>query len=221
MERVLEPELMCSENAAAYANAALGPANVEFCIELVATFPEIATPKPLKLLDAGCGPGDIGIWLAQRGAGLSVTLLDASRDMLDFAARRVADAGLGERVDIRQAYVPDAVLEPASFDYVISNTFVHHVPEPRVFWPWARRLLKPDGGLFVRDLRRPSTPAERDALVELHAGDAEPLHKEDYRASLSAALTPAEVEADLNAAELSTLEVLPLLDRYWLVRGRI
>ena len=221
MERVLEPELMTSENAAAYASAALGQANVEFCIELVATFPEIATAKPLRMLDVGCGPGDIGIWLAQRGAGLSITLLDASRDMLDFAEQRVADAGLGQRLTLCHAYVPDAVLEPESFDYLISNTFLHHVPEPRVFWPWARRMLKPGGAMFVRDLRRPNTAEEVDALVELHAGDADPIHKEDYRASLCAALTPREVKADLRAAELSGLEVTPLSDRYWLVRGRV
>jgi 2-polyprenyl-3-methyl-5-hydroxy-6-metoxy-1,4-benzoquinol methylase len=140
--------------------------------------------------------------------------------MLDVAERRVAEAGLSDRFQIRLGRVPDVDLEPASFDLLISNTFLHHVPEPREFWAWAKRLVRPGGGFFVRDLRRPESSAQVDALVERYAGDAEPIHREDYRNSYFAALTPAEVAADVRATGLDMLEAGPLLDRYWLVHGR-
>ena len=69
-------------------------------------------------------------------------------------------------------------------------------------------------------MRRPDTPAEVDALLDLHAAGADPLHREDYRNSFFAALTPAEVEADLRAANLDDLELSLVADRYWLVSGR-
>lgn len=211
---------MDAAQAAAYANAGLDASNVEFGEQVLQAVPALTGDDVLQVLDVGAGPGDIGIWLAQRAPSIRVTLLDASADMLRFAEERVAAQGLQDRIEILCGRVPDLELEAGAYDVLISNTFLHHVPEPRAFWAWARPRVRAGGRFFVRDLRRPDDAAQVDALVARYAGDAAPIHREDYRNSYFAALTPEEVAADLEATGLSALSCGPWLDRYWVVAGQ-
>jgi uncharacterized protein len=47
----------------------------------------------------------------------------------------------------------------------ISNSFVHHLPDPLPFWRELQRLLKPTAAILIRDLLRPTTTAEVQELV--------------------------------------------------------
>ena len=56
-----------------------------------------------------------------------------------------------------------------------------------------RRVLRPGGLLFVRDLLRPKTADEVEHLVATYAGDETPQQRQLFRQSLHAALTLDEL----------------------------
>ncbi len=54
----------------------------------------------------------------------------------------------------------------SQFDLVVSNSLVHHLPNPLSFFQELKRVLKPNGGIFIRDLFRPRDQATMNALVD-------------------------------------------------------
>src|ERR1700741_1521510 len=100
-----------------------------------------------RLLDVGCGWGGLVIHAAERFGvrALGVTL---SREQHDLASRRVAEAGLRDRVEIRIQDYRD--LGGEQFDKVASVGMFEHVGRPRLaqYFGHVHALLKP-GGLFL------------------------------------------------------------------------
>lgn len=97
----------------------------------------------MRVLDIGCGPGDI------------VSLLDPSIDYtgVDLSAAYIESARekFGTRGRFLNESVNDLTLkEPGSFDRVMANGLIHHLTdtEVRTLLSIARRALKP-GGWFV------------------------------------------------------------------------
>jgi hypothetical protein len=103
----------------------------------------------------------------------------------------------------------------------MSNSLLHHLHDPLVLWNTVRQLAAPGATIYVKDLRRPPSLASLDFLVALHAADAPPVLRRDYRHSLRAAFTVAEVEAQIDQADLSDLRVSAVEDRYLEVWGRL
>src|SRR2546427_4622994 len=67
--------------------------------------------QSLCALDLGCGTGAIAVRLAR--LGLHVTLLDTSIPMLDFSKRAAREAGVTERIALKQG---DAAQLASLFD---------------------------------------------------------------------------------------------------------
>ncbi len=70
------------------------------------------------------------------------------------------------------------------------------------------------------DLVRPESEAELERLVATYAADEPELLQRDFRASLHAAFTAEEVEAQLRDAELDWLDVVVVSDRHLVVSGQ-
>ena len=104
-----------------------------------------------------------------------------------------------------------------SFDAVISNSLIHHIPNPRSAFAEMARILRPGGLLFVRDLLRPHSIAQLDRLVEQHAVGATDHQRVLFRDSLHAALTVDEVEEMLDGLALANLKIAQTSDRHWTV----
>jgi hypothetical protein len=104
---------------------------------------------------------------------------------------------------------------------VVSNSLLHHLHDPGVFWGAVKQLAGLDTCLYVRDLRRPATAAELEVLVARHAGAAPAVLRRDYAHSLRAAFTCAEVSEQLAAAGLEGLQVREVDDRYLEIHGPI
>ena len=87
MERICEPELMEGlEQARAYGAAdfsATDQALVERLAELLGPSGQL---EPLRIVDLGCGPGNISFRLVERFARAQVLGLDGAAAMLDLAA---------------------------------------------------------------------------------------------------------------------------------------
>ncbi|GIE28284.1 hypothetical protein Ait01nite_013290 [Actinoplanes italicus] len=112
-----------------------------------------AAPVPgQRVLEIGCGTGNLLGVLARRTRGLDLTGIDPDPDALRRARRKAARAGL--TIDYRRGYAGDLPFDDASVDVVLSSLMLHHLDEAgrdRALAE-ARRVLRPGGGLHVVDI---------------------------------------------------------------------
>jgi len=218
MKRVLEPEVMDDvAQADAYAKADFAEENQSFVDRFCEYFPNWTGGH---VVDLGCGPGDIPIRFLRAFPGVRVTAVDASRPMLDLAAEAVAGAGLTRHITLCCERFQTLVL-PEQADVLLSNSLLHHVPNPLQFWFCIKQLVKPGACILVMDLLRPESPGAAQALVDRYAADEAPILKRDFYNSLLAAFTEDEVAAQLAEMNLSRLLIDVPDDRHWVVGGVI
>lgn len=213
LSRVLEPEVMDSdEEAHDYDAMDHSDVNERF----VAEFLEFHGPcRGGLIIDVGTGPARIPILLCQRDPKARLLGIDLASSMLTLAARNVQGSGLADRIrlakiDAKALPWPDGV-----FEAVLSNTIIHHIPQPSGVFEQLARVVAPGGSLFVRDLARPATRHDLDALVEAHAGHEAPAARVLFAASLHAALTIEEVRAIVRELGLPAESVASTSDRHW------
>ena len=156
---------------------------------------------------------------AHAGAGLHVTAVDAAGHMLQVALKNVLSAGRQSSIRLEQVDARAMPHADAEFDAVMSNSIVHHIPEPIAVLREMARVLKPGGLLFVRDLMRPADLPTLQHLVDTYAGDANAHQRKMFSDSLHAALTVPEVADLLREAGLPREWVRPTSDRHWTISG--
>jgi SAM-dependent methyltransferase len=225
LERICEPELMDDpEQARVYAEADFDASDAALVERIIA----LAAPQGLgsKLVDLGCGPGNLSFRLAERCPAAELVGLDGSAAMLALAEqRRQVAAERWPRLSFRCLTLPLAVGDLGGLagrcTAIVSNSLLHHLHDPAVLWRTLRLLAAPGALVHIHDLRRPPDPAALDALVQCHASDCDPLLRRDYAASLRAAFRPEEVRAQLGQAGLAGLRVEARDDRYLEVHGRL
>jgi len=219
MERTCEPELMDdAQQVQAYASADFTASDQATVARILALLADGAGQvERLRIVDLGCGPGNLTIPLAERLPEAEVVGIDGSRAMLAAAQQRAP----GGRPRFRLMQLQDLPGDLGRFDLLVSNSLLHHLHDPGLLWRTVSQLAAPGALVVVKDLRRPATPAAVDELVQRHAAGAPPVLQRDYRASLHAAFRPEEVRQQLQRSALTTLQVQPLEDRYLEVWGRL
>ena len=100
----------------------------------------LRSPDPLRILDAGCGPGGNGAWLAEHGAVIGV---DRSRDALAFVRMR--------RSTTRPVLGDITALPVASgaFDVAVAVTVLYAVDDDAAAVRELARSLRPGGALVL------------------------------------------------------------------------
>jgi SAM-dependent methyltransferase len=169
----------------------------------------------LDALDLGTGTAQIPVELCRRSRRWRIMAIDLSIEMLNLARLNVEIAGLRERIHLNRVDGKELPYPPAHFAAVISNSIVHHIPEPRAVLVEAVRVVRPGGVLFVRDLLRPVDDATVRHLVETYAGDATPPQRPMLDASLRAALSLDEIRELVVALGFPADTVEATSDRHW------
>ncbi len=201
----------------AYAAADFEEVNQGFLDRFREYFPEFTEGH---ILDLGCGPGDIPVRFARALPSCRITGVDASEPMIGLAGVVVKQAGLADRITFRcERFQGVSLIEPV--DSVVSNSLLHHVPNPLQFWYRLRQLVKPGSPVLVMDLLRPDSPEEAQAIVDRNAAKEPEILRRDFYNSLLAAFTEDEVAAQLAEMNLSRLIVDVVDDRHWVVSGII
>ncbi|MFL6184509.1 MAG: class I SAM-dependent methyltransferase [Actinomycetes bacterium] len=110
-------------------------------------------PAGARVLEVGCGPGQLSVRLA-RQHGLEVTGLDLDPAMIARAQANTDRPGTGERRpsflvgDVAALAFPDR-----SFDLVVSTLSMHHWADPAAGLAEIGRVLRPDARALVWDFR--------------------------------------------------------------------
>lgn len=219
MDRILEPALMTDgAQTLAYAQADFDQVNQGFVDRFRASFPKGVGGT---MVDLGCGPGDIPVRFARALPGYTITAVDGSEPMMIVAQQAVNAAGVQERVRVLRARLPMLPLPLQSFDAVVSNSLVHHIPDPFLFWNEVVRLGKPGATVLIMDFFRPESPERAREIVEKHAANEAPLLKQDFFNSLCAAFTLREVRSQIRSRGLGGLVCELASDRHWVVWGHL
>ena len=218
MERVLEPELMDDpKQAEAYARADFVEENQGFVDRFKEYFPEFSQGK---VLDLGCGPTDIPIRFAKLYPACQVIGIDASAPMIQLGEQAVKQAGLTDRITLRCERFEE-VAGARIVDAVISNSLLHHLPNPLLFWQKLRQLVKPGAPVLVMDLLRPESSEAAQAIVDQYAANEPDILRRDFYNSLLAAFTEDEIGSQLARMNLTRLLIDIPDDRHWVVGGII
>lgn len=106
-----------------------------------------------RVLEIGCGTGTLAVMMAQRGA--EVVGIDVSPTMLAEAEKKVAAAGLEDRITLRHMDASEIERHFAlhSFDVIVSTLVFSELSrmEQQYVLRAARRLLRPGGRLLLAD----------------------------------------------------------------------
>lgn len=213
MDRIPEPERMdIPERADAYAFTDFSEVNAAFVARLLEF---TAGMEAALALDLGTGPGAIPLHVGALRPRWRICAVDASLPML----RHGAAAAPGGRVDFMLGDAKCLPYPGGAFDLVFSNSLLHHLPDPLPFWREVRRVTRPGGFIFVRDLFRPPSFADAQRLVDTYAANEHPLLREDFYNSFLAAFTPSEIRAQLDEAHLGKLTIRESTDRHVDISG--
>jgi len=150
-------------------------------------------PAP-RALDIGTGTGALPVKMALKHPGVVVTGVDMSRHMLASARERARAAGVSGRVRFRIADGRRLPFPDATFDLVVSNSMLHHIPDPAPVMDEMARVLRHGGALFVRDLRRPH-PSVIERHIRRHGRHYRGTMLRLFSDSVRAAFTDSELRA--------------------------
>lgn len=212
MQRVLEPEVMDSwEEAVEYDAMDFTEVNTAFAERAIALKP----PLTAKVLDAGTGTARIPVLLCLKYPHWQVFGIDLAQNMLQIGYKHVEQAGLQNQIVLELVDAKQLPYKDGDFDLVVSNSLVHHLPDPLLFFRELKRVLKPNGAILIRDLIRPSDEDTMNNLVESIGTEYDTHQKQLFRDSLHAALTLDEVNQLISQAHLPGVVVYQSSDRHW------
>jgi SAM-dependent methyltransferase len=102
-----------------------------------------------RILDIGCGTGAPSVELARLSGG-EVVGIDVDEAALEVMRKRVAEAGLGDRVTVRYDSIYETGFPDASFELLWAEGVLHLLDTDRSL-PQCRRLLKPGCHLVMHE----------------------------------------------------------------------
>jgi ubiquinone/menaquinone biosynthesis C-methylase UbiE len=151
-----------------------------------------------RVLDLGSG-GGIDVLLSARRVGPSgrVFGLDMTDEMLELAARNIAEAG-AMNVELLKGHIEAIPLPSRSIDVVISNCVVNLAADKPAVFREITRVLRPGGRIGITDI-----------VAEDHLTPAERAERGSYVGCIAGALSFSEFESGLRAAGLEDVSVTP------------
>jgi ubiquinone/menaquinone biosynthesis C-methylase UbiE len=226
LERILEPEVMDTpEEALDYDSMDHTEVNRNFAVDFLEVWDGHG-----PILDVGTGTAQIPIELCQqyqarcttadhrfRGMWieLRVVAIDLADHMLTHARMNVERAGLSVRIAIEKADAKRLLYPDCHFGAIISNSIIHHIPDPFACFTEMHRVCAPGGTLFIRDLLRPDDLATLRHIVDTYAAGANEHQRKMFGDSLHAALTMAEVRDLVSRLGYEPESVEQTTDRHW------
>ncbi len=178
----------------------------------------LALPAGGRALDLATGTADLAIQIARHYPEAHVVGVDPSRRMLEVGRRKLAGAGLEDRVTLEDGDAERLRFEDASFDGVSIAFGIRNVPDRDAALREMARVTRPRGRVVVLELSEPRGGV-MGALARFHVHSVVPAlgamlsgaSEYRYLQRSIAAFPPAEAFAErMRAAGLDVLEAVPL-----------
>ena len=119
-------------------------------------------PRPVRrILDVGCGTGDLTRLAARHYPGARVVGLDFARPMLEVARERTPAAATGGRIAYGEGSVNRLPFPDATFDLAMSAFVARNLPDLAGALRELYRVLGPGGTLLTLEITEPSSPFVR------------------------------------------------------------
>ena len=129
---------------------------------------------PFRHLDIAGGTGDVALKVIRAaGAGTTAVICDISPEMLAVGRRRVADAGLSERISIVEGNAEALAFPDKSFDAYTIAFGIRNVTHIDRALAEAFRVLKPGGRFLCLEFSHVDVPF-LDRLYDLHSFEVIP-----------------------------------------------
>ena len=236
LSRILEPEVMdTAAEAADYDAMDHSDVNCRFVDDLLAAIsnsefriqnselenesaPHSAfciLNSALDVLDLGTGTALIPIELCQKFPDCRIMAADAAISMLELARYNIEVNSLTERIELAHVDAKKLPFSDAMFDVAMSNSIIHHIPEPIHVLHEAVRVTKPGGLLFFRDLLRPESEIDLTNLVATYTAGATANQQRLFAESLHAALSLDEIRDLVASLDFSPETIEQTSDRHW------
>ncbi len=211
LDRVLEPEVMdTAAEARDYDAMDHSAVNRLF----ISDFLKVWNGKG-PILDVGTGTAQIPIEFCRQSPRGEIVAIDLAEHMLALARENVRKAGFEKRVRLEKVNGRQMPYADGSFAAIMSNSIVHHIPEPRLVCAEMVRGAAPGATLFVRDLLRPLDRELLEKQVETYAGNDNEHQRKMFADSLHAALTLLQVRAIVASHGFDSETVQQTSDRHW------
>lgn len=213
MDRILEPEVMDTWlEATAYDAMDFVAVNTIFATDAISL-----DPHAIKILDIGTGTARIPILMCQHQPQYLITGVDLAQSMLIIGQRNVDEAGLTQRIKLERVDSKRMPYPDLEFDMVISNSLVHHLPDPLSLFGEIKRLVKPGGAILIRDLIRPETEQLVNDLVTKFSEGYDARQQQLFYDSLKAALTLAEIQELIDRVGLAQVKLTQSSELHWTI----
>lgn len=112
-------------------------------------------PSTCRMLDLAAGTADFSLAAARRFPGASVKGVDLTPAMLEVGRRKVAAAGLEDRIVLEEGDACALACEDGSVDAVVCAFGFRNFPDREAALRETARVLAPGGHLLVLELFRP------------------------------------------------------------------
>jgi ubiquinone/menaquinone biosynthesis C-methylase UbiE len=132
--------------------------------------------------------------------------MDRSAPLIDRARQTATAWELSERAFFQVGDARKMRLKTAYFDLVISDSTLHVFDDPLSVLREINRVLKPRGGLLIRDLKRPSRFQMQNA-IEKYVGRYGSRMRAHGETALRAAFTGSEFEALVSESGLERVQI--------------
>ncbi len=216
LKRELEPEVMdTAEEARDYNEMDHSEVNRLFVDDLIKFSAARGVQALGDILDLGTGTALIPIELCRRMDDCRVMAIDMAIEMLELARYNVEANGFVDRITLGQVDAKKMEFEDGAFDVVISNSIIHHIPEPEQCVRELDRVTAEGGLVFVRDLARPIDEQVLESQVAIYAGDENEHSQRMFRESLHAALRLDEIRELIAPLGYEPETVQMTSDRHW------
>ena len=211
LQRVLEPEVMDTpEEAHDYDAMDHSTVNRVFVSDFLAVWNGRG-----PIVDLGTGTAQIPIEFCRQSPTGEIVAIDAAAHMLVVARENIRKAGLDRRITVQLVDAKGMPFADRSVAAIMSNSIIHHIPDPRTVFAEIARVGAPGATIFLRDLLRPTDHETLQRLVETYTAGANDHQKKMFGESLHAALTIAEVQELVAEFGFDPAGVLQTTDRHW------